>query len=130
MPPPLRDAEGVSTATTAPSDDDLLRRCPARPVADGPGRSSRSPEEPLARSEESPGQPYPAAVTHDQHAPSGRPRRRWGLWALAFLAVALAVVLTSGEGYTSVSALVLLVSLTAAGYCSYRGVKDFTWLPR
>ena len=63
--------------------------------------------------------------------PTARPRpRRWGLWALAFLIVALGVVLTSGDGYTAVSALVGLVSLTAAGYCSYRGVKAFTWLPR
>ena len=59
-----------------------------------------------------------------------RPRRRWGLWTLAFLAVALAAVLTSADGWTAVSALVLLVSFAAAGYCSYRGVKEITWLPR
>lgn len=63
--------------------------------------------------------------------PAAQPRRRrWGLWALAFLALALGVVLTSGNGYTAVSALVVLASLTSAGYCSYRGVKAFTWLPR
>ncbi len=59
-----------------------------------------------------------------------QPRKRWGLRALAFLAVALAAVLTSGDGYTPISALVLLVALAAAGYCSYRGVKEFSWLPR
>lgn len=59
-----------------------------------------------------------------------RPRRRWGLWTLAFLAVALAAVLTSADGWTAVSAVVVLVSFAAAGYCSYRGIQDFTWLPR
>lgn len=63
--------------------------------------------------------------------PAAKPRRRrWGLWALTFLVLALGVVLTSGDGYTAVSAFVALVSLAAAGFCSYRGVKEFTWLPR
>lgn len=67
----------------------------------------------------------------DEPAGPAQPRRRrWGLWALAFLSLALGMVLTSGDGYTAVSALVLLGSLTAAGWCSYRGVKAFTWLPR
>ena len=66
----------------------------------------------------------------DRVVPARRPRRRWGLWALTFLALALVTVLTSGDGYTAGTALVVLGSLTAAGYCSYRGVKEFTWLPR
>lgn len=66
----------------------------------------------------------------DEVRPQRRPRRRWGLWALAFLTVALVTVLTSGDGYTTVSAFVLLASVLAAAYCSYRGVREFTWLPR
>lgn len=60
----------------------------------------------------------------------GRPRRRWGLWTLAFLVVALAAVLTSADGWSALSAVVVLVSFAAAAYCSYRGLKEFTWLPR
>ncbi len=52
------------------------------------------------------------------------------MWALAFLTLALVAVLTSGDGYTTVSAFVVLGSVLAAAYCSYRGVKGFTWLPR
>jgi len=57
-------------------------------------------------------------------------RRRWGMWALAFLTVALVAVLTAGTGWTVLGALALFGGLTAAGYCTYRGVKEFTWLPR
>jgi 4-hydroxybenzoate polyprenyltransferase len=64
-------------------------------------------------------------------APLRRPRRRrWGLWALAFLTVALVAVLTAGGGWTTRGALALLGGLLGAAYCSYRGVKEFTWLPR
>lgn len=52
------------------------------------------------------------------------------MWALAFLTLALVAVLTSGNGYTIVSAFVVLGSMVCAAYCSYRGVKEFTWLPR
>lgn len=57
-------------------------------------------------------------------------RRRWGLRALALLTLALAVVLKSSDGYTPLSALTVLLCLVAAAYCSVRGVRSFTWLPR
>lgn len=70
------------------------------------------------------------AEDEDEVRPLRRPRRRWGMWALAFLTLALVAVLTSGNGYTIVSAFVVLGSIVCAAYCSYRGVKEFTWLPR
>ena len=57
---------------------------------------------------------------------------RWGLLTLLFLGIALACVLvSSGKGsYTVVTGLGLLVGLGGAAYCSYRGLKGFSWLPR
>lgn len=60
-----------------------------------------------------------------------RPRRpRWGLRALGFLVVALVGVLARGGDYALLAAVGLVVGLSGAAYCSYRGLKDFTWLPR
>jgi nitrate/nitrite transporter NarK len=64
-----------------------------------------------------------------------RPARggmRWGLLTLGFLAIALASVLVSnGAGSYSVITLAgVLVGFGGAAYCSYRGLKGFSWLPR
>jgi hypothetical protein len=64
-----------------------------------------------------------------------RPQRhkRWGLRTLGFLAVALACVLGStyvGPNYTLILDLGVLVGFVGAGYCSYRGLKQSTWMPR
>ncbi len=63
-------------------------------------------------------------------------RRHWGLLTLGFLSIALASVLTAnaltadgGKG-SVITGLGVLVGFAGAGYCSYRGVKDFSWLPR
>jgi hypothetical protein len=64
------------------------------------------------------------------------PRRkrniRWGLLSLLFLGLALACVLvSSGHGsYTAVTGTGLLVGFLGAGYCTYKGLKGFSWLPR
>lgn len=57
---------------------------------------------------------------------------RWGLLTLLFLGVALACVLVSNSSgsYNLLTGLGLLVGLGGAAYCSYRGLKGFTWLPR
>ncbi|MFL6128616.1 MAG: hypothetical protein ACJ73E_06080 [Mycobacteriales bacterium] len=57
---------------------------------------------------------------------------RWGLLSLGFLAIALASVLVSNSNgsYNLITFIGLLVGFGGAGYCSYRGLKGFTWLPR
>ena len=70
----------------------------------------------------------------DDEAPR-RPARggmRWGLLTLLFLGIALACVLVSNNSgsYTLVTGLGLLVGFAGAAYCSYRGLKGFSWLPR
>jgi peptidoglycan/LPS O-acetylase OafA/YrhL len=69
--------------------------------------------------------------------PSDERRRQrpkhWGLRTLGFLGIALASLLTSSYGggkYILLSDLGVLVGLIGAAYCSYRGAKDVTWLPR
>lgn len=61
-----------------------------------------------------------------------RGRMRWGLLTLLFLGIALACLLVSnGQGrYTALTGLGLLVGLAGAGYCTFRGLKGFSWLPR
>jgi nitrate/nitrite transporter NarK len=64
-----------------------------------------------------------------------RPRRggmRWGLLTLLFLGIALTCVLVSNSQgqYSVVTFLGLLVGFGGAAYCSYRGLKGFSWLPR
>jgi nitrate/nitrite transporter NarK len=64
-----------------------------------------------------------------------RPARggiRWGLLTLLFLGIALTCVLVSNShgAYTPVTGLGLLLGFGGAGYCSYRGFKSFSWLPR
>lgn len=67
--------------------------------------------------------------------PTDAPRKRnirWGLLALLFLGIALACVLTSnGQGsYNAVTVTGVLVGFLGAGYCSWKGVKSASWLPR
>src|SRR6266516_4496063 len=66
-----------------------------------------------------------------------RPRRkRWGLRTLGFLSLALVSILASnglaatGHGTFPITLFGTLVGLVGAGYCSYRGLRDCTWLPR
>jgi 4-hydroxybenzoate polyprenyltransferase len=63
------------------------------------------------------------------------PRRRnvrWGLLTLLFLAIALASILTSNaqETYTALTLTGVVVGFAGAGYCSWKGLKGFSWLPR
>jgi uncharacterized membrane protein HdeD (DUF308 family) len=59
--------------------------------------------------------------------------KRWGLRTLGFLAIALACVLAStyvDGNYTLILDLGVLIGFVGAAYCSYRGLKQSTWLPR
>ena len=57
---------------------------------------------------------------------------RWGVLTVTFLLIALVCVLvSSGQGrYTAVTGIGLLVGFGGAAYCTYRGIKSFSWLPR
>lgn len=57
---------------------------------------------------------------------------RWGLLSLLFLGIALAAVLISGShgSYTGATFGMLVLGLAGAGYCTYKGLKGFSWLPR
>ena len=57
---------------------------------------------------------------------------RWGLLTLLFLAVALACILTSNaQGrYTALTLIGLIVGFGGAAYCTWKGLKGFSWLPR
>lgn len=66
---------------------------------------------------------------------SAKPRR-WGLLTLGFLSIALASVITAnmlaadgGEG-SPLTGVGVLVGFGGAAYCSYRGIRAFSWLPR
>jgi hypothetical protein len=62
---------------------------------------------------------------------SNRPRQKyWGLRTLGFLFVALVSVLAASRVSGPLPLLGLIVGLAGATYCSYRGLKDFNWLPR
>ena len=71
----------------------------------------------------------------DDEAERRRPGRRgmrWGLLTLGFLALALASVLVSNSSgtYNALTLAGVLVGFGGAAYCSYRGLKGFSWLPR
>jgi hypothetical protein len=68
----------------------------------------------------------------DAERPPARGGMRWGLLTLGFLAIALASVLVSNNSgaYNAVTLLGLLVGLGGAAYCTYRGLKGFSWMPR
>ena len=57
---------------------------------------------------------------------------RWGLLTLLFLAIALASIIGSNaqQRYTALTLAGLIVGFGGAGYCSWKGLKGFTWLPR
>jgi nitrate/nitrite transporter NarK len=57
---------------------------------------------------------------------------RWGLLTLLFLAIALASILTSNaqERYTALTLAGLVVGFGGAAFCSWKGLKGFSWLPR
>jgi nitrate/nitrite transporter NarK len=71
----------------------------------------------------------------DEDEAARRPARggmRWGLLSLLFLGIALTCVLvSSNQGrYTALTGLGLLVGFAGAAFCTYRGLKGFSWLPR
>jgi hypothetical protein len=60
-----------------------------------------------------------------------RPKQKyWGLRTLGFLTIALVSILASNWVSSALPVLGLAVGLCGAAYCSYRGLKDFSWLPR
>jgi hypothetical protein len=63
------------------------------------------------------------------------PRKRnlhWGLLTLLFLGIALASVLTSNAqgAYNTLTFAGLIVGFGGAAYCSWKGLKGVSWLPR
>ncbi|HLM06293.1 MAG TPA: hypothetical protein VK402_14015 [Blastococcus sp.] len=66
----------------------------------------------------------------DEDRPRRPKQKYWGLRTLGFLTIALVSVIASNWVNTGLPVLGLVVGLTGAAYCSYRGLKDFTWLPR
>ena len=66
----------------------------------------------------------------------GPKRKRWGLRTLGFLSLAFVSILASngltaaGHGGLPITFVGTLVGLVGAAYCSYRGLRDSTWLPR
>jgi len=68
---------------------------------------------------------------------AGQPKqKRWGLRTLAFLALALASIITSsaltssGHPNIPITFVGLVVGFVGAAYCSYRGLRDANWLQR
>lgn len=60
-----------------------------------------------------------------------RPKQKyWGLRTLGFLTIALVSILASSWVSSVLPVLGLALGLSGAAYCSYRGLKDFSWLPR
>lgn len=57
---------------------------------------------------------------------------RWGLLSLLFLGIALVCILVSNgqDTYNAVTLTGLVVGFAGAAYCSYKGIKSFSWLPR
>ncbi len=57
---------------------------------------------------------------------------RWGLLTLLFLGIALAgVLVSSGQGrYTALTLAAVLVGFGGAAFCTWKGLKSFSWLPR
>jgi O-antigen ligase len=61
---------------------------------------------------------------------TARRQRRWGLRLLAMLALAFVSLLGLGGDYPLLATLGLIAGLAGGAYCSYRGLKGFSWLPR
>ena len=65
-----------------------------------------------------------------EHEPR-RPRQKyWGLRTLGFLTIALVSYLASSRMSGALPLLGFLLGLSGAAYSTYRGLKDFSWLPR
>lgn len=63
--------------------------------------------------------------------PERRPKQKyWGLRTLGFLGLALVAYLASSRMSGPLPLLGFVLGMTGAAYSSYRGVKDFSWLPR
>lgn len=62
----------------------------------------------------------------------GKRNVRWGLLSLLFLGIALVCILVSnGQGtYNAVTLTGLVVGFGGAAWCSYKGIRNFSWLPR
>jgi hypothetical protein len=64
-----------------------------------------------------------------------QPRKRnlrWGLLTLLFLLIALVSILVAGgQGtYNIVTLLGVVLGFGGAAYCTWKGIKGFSWLPR
>jgi nitrate/nitrite transporter NarK len=64
-----------------------------------------------------------------------QPRKRnlrWGLLTLLFLLIALVSILVAGsqETYNVVTLLGVVLGFGGAAYCTWKGLKGFSWLPR
>jgi hypothetical protein len=64
-----------------------------------------------------------------------QPRKRnlrWGLLTLLFLLIALVSILVAGgQGtYNVVTLFGVVLGFGGAAYCTWRGLKGFSWLPR
>jgi len=57
---------------------------------------------------------------------------RWGLLTLLFLGIVVASIVASNvqHQYTALTLIGLIVGFGGAGYCSWQGLKGFSWLPR
>jgi hypothetical protein len=57
---------------------------------------------------------------------------RWGLLTLLFLGIALAGVLTSNAqgAYNALTFAGVIVGFGGAAYCTWKGLKGFSWLAR
>ena len=57
---------------------------------------------------------------------------RWGLLTLLFLGMALTAVLvsTSQGRYTALTGAGILIGFGGAAFCTVKGLKSFSWLPR
>ena len=65
-----------------------------------------------------------------EHEPLRPKQRHWGLRTLGFLTIALVSILASSRESSVLPLIGLIVGLSGATYSSFRGLKDFTWLPR
>jgi hypothetical protein len=65
-------------------------------------------------------------------AEAGKRNVRWGLLSLLFLGIALACVLISNSqgAYNLLTLAGLVIGFGGATYCTWKGLKGFSWLPR
>ena len=65
-----------------------------------------------------------------EHEPVRPKQKYWGLRTLGFLTIALVAFLASSRMSGALPLLGFVLGLSGATYCTYRGLKDFSWLPR